>query len=231
MRARSRGRGRECVVGVIVRSGIPATGDVGRRTMGSMPGYNVSKGPFAFLDAMFDGTNPQAYKDAKTMLAGSLKAAADARFTPGNTRVKHFDDHWLSNGNHWKHLQPEETLKAGLTSAIVKAQGIDPDHPKPMEFFWVCANENEFNVYFCDGPRQVTVIILTPPPLDTGGHASGATVSLTRLTEPEPIWVVKARDTWETATPGNGYPGPITTLKTVPPPNPATIIRRQIYSD
>ena len=199
--------------------------------MGSMPGYNVSKGPFAFLDGMFDGRNPQAYKDAKTMLAGSLKAAADARFSPTNARVKHFDDHWLNNGNHWKHLQPEETLKAGLTGAITKAQGIDPDHPKPIEFFWVCSRDNEFHVYYCEGAHQVTVIIFTPPPLDNAGNPSGDTVSLSKLTEPEPIWVVKARDTWETAAPGSGYPGPITTLATVPPPNPATIIQRQIYSD
>ena len=54
--------------------------------------------------------------------AGSLKAAADARFSPTNARVQHFDDHWLHNGNHWKHLQPEETLKAGLTAAISAAK-------------------------------------------------------------------------------------------------------------
>jgi hypothetical protein len=198
--------------------------------MGSMPGYNVSKGPFAFLDDMFDGTNPQAYKNAKVMLAGSLKTAAEARFSPNNARVKHFDDHWLSDGNHWKHLRPEETLKAGLSNAITKAQGISPDHPKPMEFFWVCARDNEFHVYYCDGPRQVTVIILTPPPLDNGGHPSGDTVKLNKLTNPEPLWVVKAQDNWETTPPGNGYPGPMTTLANVGPP-PTAIIQRRIYSN
>jgi hypothetical protein len=198
--------------------------------MGSMPGYNVSKGPFAFLDGMFDGTNPSAYSDAKTMLAGPLKAAAEARFSAGNSVVTHFDDHWLTNGNHWQHLQPEETLKAGLTAAITKAQGGDPTHPKPMEFFWVCARDNEFHVYYCDGPRQVTVIILTPPPLDNGGHPSGDTVKLNKLTNPEPLWVVKAQDNWETTPPGNGYPGPMTTLANVGPP-PTAIIQRRIYSN
>jgi hypothetical protein len=72
------------------------------------------------------------------MLAGSLEVAAEARFGAGNTLVQHFENHWLNNGNHWQHLQPEETLKEGLSSAIKKAQGIDPAHPKAMEFFWVC---------------------------------------------------------------------------------------------
>lgn len=202
--------------------------------MGSMPGYNVSKGPFAILDGTFDGTNPAAYTNALAMLTGSLAAAATARFGAGNVLVTHFQTHWLNNdnnSNHWKHLQPDDTLKAGLSAAIAKARSVDPAHPKPMEFFWVCADEDEFNVFYSDGPHQVTVIILTPPPLDDHGKRKDAFVKVAELSHPENLWVVKPEDTYETTVPGNGYPGLVTELTAAPPAAPARIIERQIYSD
>jgi hypothetical protein len=33
----------------------------------------------------------------------------------------------------------------------------------PIESLWVCANEGEFQVYISEGPRQITVIVFTPP--------------------------------------------------------------------
>jgi hypothetical protein len=189
----------------------------------------VSKGPFAYLDVMFDGTNPAAYTEALTRLEGSLKAAAEARFGTSHPRVTHFQNDWLTS-NHWNNLFPEETLKAGLKRAITTARGDDPLHPKPMEFFWVCAREHDFHVYYCEGLRQVTVIIFTPPPLVAeDGAPSGATVGANTLTTKEPIWVVKKKENYEaTAT---GYPGLISTLATIAGPPAATIIERQIYHD
>ena len=207
--------------------------------MASMPGYNVSKGPFSNLDEWFDGTNPAVYTSALAMLAGSLEAAAVARFGAASKLVTHFKTHWLSddnNSNHWKKLQPEATLKAGLTAAIKKAQGNDPSRPKPMEFFWVCANEGEFNVYFSDGPHQVTVIVFTPPPLEANGNPKDDFEDVANLDHAEQLWVVKPEDKYETQGSGVYYPGPITQLvpvppAVVPPGDPARIIERQIFSN
>jgi hypothetical protein len=175
---------------------------------------------------MFDGTNPSAYAAAKVKVAGSLKDAADARFGAGDPKVVHFQNDWLGGAYHWGNLKPEETLKAGLTQAITKAQGGDPTHPKPMEFIWVCARDKAFHVYYCDGPRQVTVIIFTPPPLDAQENPTGGAVETTSLTNQEPIWVVKKQENYDTS---GGYPGPVTQLTVVGPPQPATIIERQIF--
>jgi hypothetical protein len=201
--------------------------------MASMPGYHVSKGPFSNLDRMFNGTDPAVYTNALLMLAGSLEVAAAARFGATSNLVTHFKTHWLSddnNSNHWKKLQPEATLKAGLTAAIKKAQGTDPDHPKPMEFFWVCADEGEFNVYYSAGDHQVTVIVFTPPPLDATGKPKDDFEDVANLDHPEQLWVVKPEDKYETTSPGVNYPGPITPLVPVPQADPR-IIERQIWSN
>lgn len=195
--------------------------------MASMPGYHVSKGPFAFLDQRFDGTNPANYQAALAALGGSLQAAAAARFGAGDQKTQHFQNDWLGGANRWNALKPEETLRAGLTQAITKALQTNP--PKPMEFFWICALDRDFHVYFSDGPRQVNVFIFTPPPLDPGGNPnSAAFTNPATLTTPENLFVVKKRD-WEDNPPGSTYPGPITTLVPNTPPPPASIIMREIF--
>jgi vacuolar-type H+-ATPase subunit F/Vma7 len=52
----------------------------------------------------------------------------------------------------------------------------------------VCADEDRFQVYICEGPRQITVIVFTPPPKDRAHEP------VDTLTEDEPIWVVKVHD-------------------------------------
>jgi hypothetical protein len=61
-----------------------------------------------------------------------------------------------------------------------------------LESLWVCANEGQFQVYICEGPRQVTVIVFTPPPEEGPGGRREHTEA--DLTEDEPIWVVKRKD-------------------------------------
>jgi hypothetical protein len=56
---------------------------------------------------------------------------------------------------------------------------------------WVCANEDEFQVYICEGPRQITVIVFTPPPGEREGRRDH---TREQLTEDEPIWVVKRKE-------------------------------------
>lgn len=46
-------------------------------------------------------------------------------------------------------------------------------------------------MYICEGPRQVTVIVFTPPP---PGEGDAREHSQEQLTEDEPIWVVKKED-------------------------------------
>ena len=186
--------------------------------MASMPGYHISKAPFAFLDQQFDGTNPANYTAALDTMKDSLVNVARNKF-PGNPgKVKHFEDHWLGRGP-WTQLLVEETLRAGLTEAI-KTAAADPAHPKPMEFFWICAREKAFHIYYTDGPRQVTVFIFTPPPVDPIPD------DLSGLTQAQNLYVVKKKD-WELKPPGSNYPGTPTTLV----PGSPDIIKVQIYDD
>src|SRR5262245_7543229 len=99
-----------------------------------MPGYHITKGPFAFLDQMFDGTNPGNYTAALAAIAapGGLLGAATARIGPG-AQLTCFQDDWLNNPS-WNQLKPQETLREGLTAAI-NAANANPANPKPMEFF------------------------------------------------------------------------------------------------
>src|SRR5262249_39942048 len=108
----------------------------------SMPGYHINKGPFAFLDDTFDGTNPGTYTAALAAIAGGLLGAATTRLGPG-TQLTCFQNQWLGNPG-WNQFKPEATLQQGLTAAINAALAPDPAHPKPMEFFWICAREHTF---------------------------------------------------------------------------------------
>ena len=201
--------------------------------MGSMPTYHVSKGPFRFLDQLLGTPGAPVFATAVNTLSGSdsaatLRTAAQARqaqqptdLTAGD--VGHFDDHWL--GGWWKELAPADTLRAGIREAIAHAQSV----VKPMEFFWICTQDREFQVYFCEGPHQVTVLVLTPPP-DAPGHSTET------LTKREPIWVVKLRENSDVAYPGLGTPGLINPPAQVaqvtsgpPPPLGSPIIKQQVH--
>lgn len=227
--------------------------------MGSMPGYHVNKGPFAYLDDKFDGVNVQAYNDALAVLQGvagqdardRLLAATKARFpsaNPGDANDKmreHFDTDWLGGTATWRSLRPAETLKAGLIAAIKAAleptQQNPPGPPMPIEFFWVCAQEQAFQVYYSVGPvravgggtvQSMTVIVFTPIP-EHGPAAKpddGQKLRLneTDLMEPEPIWVIKLKGQYESSPQGANYPGAITSLDSGTNP-PWDVITRQIY--
>ena len=75
-------------------------------------------------------------------------------------------------------------LRAGYREAITRAQAAR----KPIESLWVCAKEDRFQVYICEGDRQITVLVFTPPPKENE-HEPVET-----LTEDEPILVVKEHD-------------------------------------
>ncbi|HLM21144.1 MAG TPA: hypothetical protein VK390_06420 [Propionibacteriaceae bacterium] len=201
--------------------------------MGSMPTYHVSKGPFRFLDQLFANPSSGAFDAALTALGGpdakaTLHAAAQARQAAqpmdlAGGDVGHFDAHWL--GGWWKELAPADTLRAGIREAITHAKNI----AKPMEFFWICTQDREFQVYYCEGFHQVTVLILTPPP-DPPGHSTDV------LKTPELIWVVKLRDNSDLAYPALGTPGlikaPVQVAEVTsgpPPPNGQPIVKQQAH--
>ncbi len=206
--------------------------------MASMPGYHVSKGPFRFLDGLFgDPSTPVGYANftnalnALTLAGGSaeatMKAAAQARtiIDPASlpqAATDHFGADWLGLGHGWKKYSPADVLRHGITEAITEA--LRPP-VKPMEFFWVCAKDKEFQVYYSRGPNQVTVMILTPLPDPPGGGSPHAAAP---LTTPENIWVVKKEEAFDAA-----YPSPVglthlgpTTDGVLPA---AQVIKRQIY--
>jgi len=170
--------------------------------MPSMPTYHVSKGTqFGYLESQFDDANfPTEYPAALGRLQDSVAAAAATHIPPGQlsqSDVNHFADDWL--GNWWPQLAVPDTLRAGFIEAITHAQSVQ----KPMEVLWICALDQAFHVYYCEGPRQVTVIVFTPPP---------ARHTTDQLDKAEKIWVVKLGDQFDTQYPSKGpnIPAPVT---------------------
>jgi len=159
-----------------------------------MPGYFVGKGyQFKMLDEQFGGDEASflaAYDAVLSRIDQSLSQLAQNHATSGSGvidelkpgDVSHFERHWL--GDWWPGKRVEEVLRAGYREAIQRAKNAR----KPIESLWVCARENRFQVYICEGPRQITVIVFTPEPKEPG-HQPAAS-----LTEDEPIWVVKVHD-------------------------------------
>lgn len=178
--------------------------------MPSMPTYHVNKGSqFGFLDATLGGANfLDEYNAALLRLQGAdpaavLNAAANARIAAGRLTqndFNHFVQDWLGGGGWWPQNAVPDTLRAGFTEAIKRAQAALPQ-PKPMEVIWVCAADPDFHVYYCEGPRQVTVIVFTPRPR---GHTD------LPLDHSENIWVVKLREQSDDQYPslGTGIPAP-----------------------
>ena len=162
--------------------------------MPSMPGYFVGKGyQFLMLDRQFGGNEDEymaAYDAALSRIEQPLGELAEnhakrdsgvrAELKEGD--AEHFRKHWL--GDWWRGKRVEEVLRAGYREAIQRAK----DAKKPIESLWVCANEDRFQVYICEGPRQITVLVFSPPPKE-GEHEPVDT-----LTEDEPILVVKEHD-------------------------------------
>ncbi len=161
--------------------------------MPSMPNYFIGKGAqFEVIDRQFGGDSNErrdAYDaalerlDGETIVELARRHAGPARgprLTPGD--IEHFEEDWIG---YWKDYPVENVIREGYRKAISLARDVD----KPIESLWVCANEKAFQVYVCEGPRQITVLVFTPPPLE---HVHEDT-----LTETEPIWVVKPRDTFD----------------------------------
>ncbi|MGH9050935.1 MAG: hypothetical protein ACRDY4_14500 [Acidimicrobiia bacterium] len=165
--------------------------------MPSMPFYFVAKGAqFELVDKQFDGSRPDEYTDALKRIRSrsSIVELAENHVggrSDGLTRgdVEHFKKDWLDYWGDYPHNHPvEAVMREGYRKAIELATA-DPQHPKPIASFWVCANERAYQVYICDDSDQVTVLVFTPPPVE---H-----VSEEQLTEEEPIWVAKARDSYD----------------------------------
>jgi hypothetical protein len=162
--------------------------------MPSMPGYFVGKGyQFLMLDRQFGGSENDymaAYEAALGRIEqplGELAAEHTDRASGLRAELKsgdadHFRKHWL--GDWWRGKRVEEVLRAGYREAIKRAQKAR----KPIESLWVCANEDRFQVYICEGDRQITVLVFTPPPKENAHEP------VDTLTEDEPILVVKVND-------------------------------------
>lgn len=160
-----------------------------------MPYYYIGKGSqFSLLDDQFGGakdSRDRAYDEALSRLEATplVELAARHNEQRSNARrlsendLEHFKEHWLKKW--WPKHQVEDVLRAGFAEAIKRAK----DAGLPLEALWVCADEDAFQVYICQGPNQITVLVFTPPPIE---HVPDET-----LTEPELIWVVKQRDKWD----------------------------------
>jgi hypothetical protein len=168
-----------------------------------MPTYHVSKGSqFGYLETQFDESHyPNEYPAALARLQDSVATAAAAHVAPGQlsqSDVAHFTNDWL--GAWWPNLAVPDTLRAGFIEAITHAQTAR----KPMEVLWICALDQDFHVYYCEGRRQVTVLLFTPPP---ARHTTDP------LNKAENIWVVKlgerSDDDYPNKDPAGGIPVPV----------------------
>jgi hypothetical protein len=167
--------------------------------MASMPTYQVSKGPFGYLDKLFADPESDAFARALEALTGAdaaatLEKAAEARHAAdpddlSEADVQHFGNEWLEAW--WEKHAPAETLRSGLREAIKHAASVH----KPMEFLWICMGDDIFQVYFSESQAQVTVMILTPQPTERRKVS---------LVEPEKIWVVKLHDDYDDEYPALG---------------------------
>jgi hypothetical protein len=162
--------------------------------MPSMPIYFVGKGSqFGVLDTKYTGEDPGVYEAAISALEsvdeGSMADLARESYGDGLSEgdLQHFHDDWLRDW--WQHKHVGELIRQGFLAALRLATEDDPDRPLPLEAVWVCANEGVFQVYVNKGPRQVTVLVFTPPPPSEHDHVPDGT-----LTEDENIWVVKTLD-------------------------------------
>jgi hypothetical protein len=166
--------------------------------MPSMPIYFVGKGrQFGFLDHQFGGEKDDymsAYDEVLDRIDEPLANLADDHAAEwmgphvaglNTDDAEHFRQDWLDSW--WPGKDVETVLRAGYRAAIERARDLE----LPIESLWVCANEDEFQVYICEGPRQVTVIVFTPPPGEREGQRDH---TRQQLTEDEPIWVVKKKE-------------------------------------
>jgi len=169
--------------------------------MPPMPYYYVGKGmELRVTDDWYAGKKSEymkAHATALAMLEGegavSFEEMASENAALGRltiNQVEHFEQDWLTDAGGW---WPEHPVRELLHHGFLEAVKIAQEAGLPIEALWVCAEKSEFNpcqVYICKGPRQVTVILYTPPP---GEWVTDNAV----LTEPEHIWVVKVRDEYD----------------------------------
>jgi hypothetical protein len=166
-----------------------------------MPNYFLGKGSqFAMLDRQFgQGNFMRAYDDALARLEGPsarpLGNLAEEHADPDSGLEQglnprdpgHFSNHWLNDATDegwWQDKHVEDIMRAGFIQAIRQAKGAG----KPIETWWVCANEDQFQIYICEGDRQITVIVFTPKPK----HEDASV-----MTADEPIWVVKEHEDYD----------------------------------
>jgi hypothetical protein len=200
--------------------------------MPSMPTYHINKGSqFGFLDTTLGGTSYLTECDAALRRLGGadptavLNAAASARVTPGQLTpddFNHFVQDWLGIPGWWPANAVPDALRAGFVQAITHAKAAG----KPIEVLWVCTHDPDFHVYYCEGPRQVTVLIFSPPPHE---HTN------LPLNHPESIWVVKLRDHFDNDYPslGTGIPAPlvVATVQNGPAAGQDIIQQQLFYAD
>lgn len=134
----------------------------------------------------------------------------------------HFVQDWLGSPGWWPANAVPDTLRAGFVQAITHARTAQ----KPMEVLWVCTHDPDFHVYFCEGPRQVTVLIFSPPPRQ---HTN------LLLNHRESIWVVKLRDQFDNQYPnlGTAIPAPqvVATVQNGPAAGQHIIQQHLFYAD
>lgn len=190
--------------------------------MPSMPTYHVSKGTqFGYLETQFGGADfENQYTAALNRLQGAVATAAAGHVPTqlSQSDLEHFTSHWL--GDWWPTLAVPDTLRAGFIQAITHAKSVH----LPMEVLWICAKDQAFHVYYCEGPHQVTVLLFTPPP------AQHTTLPLNKA---EKIWVVKLRDEFDDQYPAKDPAGGIPPAEKVadvagPPPG-RTIIKQRLF--
>ena len=151
---------------------VPFNSPTEEETMPSMPTYHVNKGSqFGFLDTTLGGANFRTELDAvrpgcrvRIRRRSQHRGARTCCAQPAHAkRLRPFRPGLARRGGWWPQNAVPDTLRAGFTKAIEHAKA----RQLPMEVLWVCARDPDFHVYYCEGPRQVTVLVFSPHPADT----------------------------------------------------------------
>lgn len=99
------------------------------------------------------------------------------------TEEQHLDEDWFRDWWKQQLLQPiHPILRRGLRKAFDLSKNNSHKKDLPIDCYWVCAGTT-FEVVIGQNDRQVTVLILSPPPEDSVDNVA--------YNELEDIWIAK----------------------------------------
>lgn len=96
------------------------------------------------------------------------QAALGERYRAHKAEIKHIQKDWYDKKtNHWEgSVSPEKSLRKSMVSALKVLLEQDGDKKPDVDFWWVAnvASIKKAEFVPLHGPKQLTVLLLSPPP-------------------------------------------------------------------